>query len=131
MASWFLSALEGLDDDHCSAAMWARLDEDRRFRVIGGVGVIGLGGRHAEQFAGQGDVAGAPAIGKQSVVTDAVETVGWDVNEEAADELGYRQGHGLVQLTIFGAVVLPFEDDLLVVKGARKRAKAWPSARCA
>jgi hypothetical protein len=36
MASWFLSALEGLDDDHGSAAMWTRLDEDRRFLVLGG-----------------------------------------------------------------------------------------------
>ena len=37
--------------------------------------------------------------------------------EEASDELRYRQGHGLVQIAIFGAVVLPFEDDLLVVEG--------------
>ncbi len=37
------------------------------------------------------------------------------MDEEAADELRYRQGHGLVQIAIFGAVVLPLEGDLLVV----------------
>ncbi len=53
-----MSGLEGLDDDHGSAAVWARLGEDRRFGVLGGLGVVGLGGRHGEQLAGTGDVAG-------------------------------------------------------------------------
>ncbi len=39
------------------------------------------------------------------------------VGEKAADELGYRQGHGLVQITVFGSVVLPLEGDLIVVEG--------------
>jgi hypothetical protein len=39
------------------------------------------------------------------------------VEEKAADELGYRQGHGLVQITVFGPGVLIFEGDLLVVEG--------------
>ncbi len=69
-----MSGLEGLDDDHGSAAAGAGLGEGRRFGVIGGVGVVGLGGRHGEQFAGTGDVAGAPAIGKEPVMADAVET---------------------------------------------------------
>ena len=39
------------------------------------------------------------------------------MDEKASDELRYRQGHGLVQITIFGAVVLPLEGDLLAVEG--------------
>ena len=46
-----------------------------------------------------------------------MEALGQDVDEEAADELRYRQGHGLVQITVFDPVVLPLEDDLLVVEG--------------
>ncbi len=84
MASWFLSALEGLDDDHGSTAVWARLGKGRRFRVIGGLGVIGLGGRHAEQLADTGEVFGAPAIGKEPVMADAVEPRRQDVDILAA-----------------------------------------------
>jgi hypothetical protein len=74
MASWFLSALEGLDDDHGSAAMWARLDEGRRFGVLGGLGVIGLGGRHAEQLAGTVDVAGVLTVSQDPTRTfDRIE----------------------------------------------------------
>ncbi len=42
------------------------MGEGRRFGVLGGLGVMGVGGRHGEQFAGTGDVAGAPAIGKEA-----------------------------------------------------------------
>ncbi len=76
MASWFLSALEGLDDDHGSAAMWAKLDDDRRFLVLGGVGVMGLGGRHGEQLAGTVDVAGVPTVSREPVMADAMEALG-------------------------------------------------------
>ncbi len=70
----FAAAHEGLDDDHGSAAARAGLGEGRRF------GVIGLGGRHGEQFAGTGDVAGARAVGEEAVVADAVEALGQDVD---------------------------------------------------
>ncbi len=33
------------------------------------------------------------------------------MGEKASDELGYRQGHGLVQITVFGPVVL-WRDNL-------------------
>ncbi len=101
-----VSGLEGLDDDHGSPAGRAGIGEHRR--------LIGIGDRiglapwcwDAEQLAGSGDVAGAPAIGEEAVVADAVEARGQHVDEEAADELRYRQGHGLVQIAILGAVVL-------------------------
>ena len=70
-----------------------------------------------EQLAGAGEVFGTAAIGKEPVVSDAVKAVGQDVEEEASDEFGYRQGHGLVQITAFGPVVLILEGDLLVVEG--------------
>ncbi len=50
-------------------------------------------------------------------MADAVEACGEHVEEKAADEFGYRQGHGLVPITVFGPVVLPLEGDLLVVEG--------------
>ena len=43
--------------------------------------------RHREQLAGACDIGRAVAIGKQSVVADAVEAVRQDVDEKAADEL--------------------------------------------
>jgi hypothetical protein len=63
-----VSGLEGLDDDHGSAAVGAGIGEHRR--------LIGIGDRiglapwcwDAEQFAGERDVAAAPAIGEQAVV---------------------------------------------------------------
>ncbi len=39
-------------------------------------------------------------------MADVMEALGQDVDKKASDELGYRQGHGLVQIAIFGAVVL-------------------------
>ena len=56
---------------------------------IGAVGIRGLGlcRRHVEQAARLGDVVGAGAAGEQAVVTDAVEAVRQDVDQEAADEL--------------------------------------------
>ena len=41
--------------------------------------------RHGEQLAGARDVGRAVAVGKQSVVADAVEAVRQDVDEKAAD----------------------------------------------
>ena len=68
-------------------------------RLVGvGVGVAGLvlRWRDAEQLAGAGEVLGAPAIGEQAVVADAVEAAGQHVDEEAADELVAGQRHDLL-----------------------------------
>jgi hypothetical protein len=40
-----------------------------------------------EQPAGQCDIGGAVSIGEETVVTDAVATVGQHMDQEAADEL--------------------------------------------
>jgi len=40
---------------------------------------------YAEQPAGQCDVVGPVGVGEETVVSDAVETVGQDVDQEAAE----------------------------------------------
>ena len=76
-----------------------------------------VGRRGAEQVAGAGEIVGAPAVGEQAVVSDAMEAAGQDVDEEAANELAMGQRHDLVALMSVGAVVLPLEDDGVVVGG--------------
>ena len=49
-----------------------------RLTVAGAVSITGriLWRRYVEQLTRSGDVLGAPAIGEETVVSDAVETVG-------------------------------------------------------
>jgi len=81
------AALEYLDDDHAAAAARTRVRE--RLVGLGAIGIRGLGlcRRHVEQTARPGDVVGARGAAEQTVVTDAVEALRQDVDEEAADEL--------------------------------------------
>ena len=56
------------------------------------------------------------AVGKQAVVTDAMEA-GWeDVEQEAAHELGDVETHDLAPMTAVLAIVLPAETDMGRVK---------------
>ncbi len=74
MAPRYLAGLEGLDDDHGSAATRAGLLE-RLSRVIGlgiGIGFV-LRRLYGEQLTGPGEVLGTPAVGKEAVMADAVE----------------------------------------------------------
>ncbi len=50
-------------------------------------------------------------------MADAVETGRQDVDEEAADVLVRVQGLDFLSGATFGAVVLPFEGDAVVVEG--------------
>jgi hypothetical protein len=55
-------------------------------------GIVALAARrgwvgYAGKQAGQCDIAGAIGIGEEAVVSNAVETVGQDVDQKAADEL--------------------------------------------
>ena len=72
--------------------------------------------RYGEQLAGARDIGGAVAIGKQTVVADAVEAVGQDVDEEAADELIGGKGHGFGARAAIGAIILVPEGDTVVVE---------------
>ena len=72
-----------------------------RLTVAGAVGLI-LRRRHVEQLTRSRDVLDAPAVGEETIVTDAVETVGQDVDEEAANELVDGERHRLGPLTSIG-----------------------------
>src|SRR6267143_6541705 len=105
------SALEGLDDDHAPAAARARMRERLRFSVASAAGIAGLDmcGPHVEQPPRLRDVVGAPAVGEEAVVADAMEAAGQHVDQEAADELVDRECHHFGAAATLGAVVLPFE----------------------
>src|SRR6202045_1907093 len=85
-------ALEGPDDNHaatatrawramvcCGAGGWVRLVACHRR--------IGHRHGHGDQFSGTRDILLAGGAGEQPVVTDAVEPLWRDVEEEAPDEL--------------------------------------------
>ncbi len=69
-----------------------------------------------EQLAGACDVVGAGGLGEQAVVADAVEALGQDVDEEAADELVCCEPHHFVAIGAFEPIVLVFEADTVVVE---------------
>src|SRR5580704_11781125 len=89
------AALENLDDDHASAAAWARVREGGRLVAIIIIGIcsLALGPLATEQLAGACDVVGAGSLGEQAVVSDAVEALRQDMDEEAADELVCCERH--------------------------------------
>jgi hypothetical protein len=62
---------------------------------------------------------GPVGVGEEAVVTDAVEPVGQDMDQEAADELVGVERHRLVAGIELGPVILPFESHALAVEGSR------------
>ena len=114
---WRCAALEDLDDDHATAAAWARVREGRLVAImIIGIGSLTLGLLTTEQLAGTFDVVGASSLGEQAVVADAVQALGQDVDEEAADELVCCERHHLVAIGAFDPIVLVFEADIVFVE---------------
>src|SRR5271155_5669646 len=114
---WRCAALEDLDDDHATAAAWARAREGRLVAIMMiGIGSLALGLLATEQLAGAIDVVGAGGLGEQAVVADAVQALGQDVDEEAADELVYCERHDLVAIGAFESIVLVFEADSVFVE---------------
>src|SRR5271167_4663473 len=113
---WRCAALEDLDDDHATAAAWARARAGGRLVAIITIGSIALGLLATEQLAGAIDVVGASSLGEQTVVADAVQALGQDVDEEAADELVYCERHRLVAIGAFEPIVLVFEADSVFVE---------------
>ena len=107
-------AIECFDDDHATAAAWARW----RFVAEGGrAGVIAVGLRGSRRWqiespSTEFELVGAMAVGEQAVVTDAMEA-GWeDVEQEAAHELTDVETHDLAAMTAVLAIVLPAETDM-------------------
>jgi len=106
---WRCAALEDLDDDHATAAAWARAREGRLVAIMMiGIGSLALGLLATEQLAGAIDVVGAGGLGEQAVVADAVQALRQHVDEEAANELVGGERHALVSIAALDAVVLPF-----------------------
>jgi len=76
-------SIESFDDDHASAAAWAR----RRFvvgsaRTVVVVGVIRGRRGHLEQTSSEVELVGAVAVGEEAVVTDAMEAARQHVEQE-------------------------------------------------
>ena len=111
---WLAAGLEGLDDDHAAAAAGARVRE--WLRRIGVACRLGRRWGQVEEFAHGFDRFVAIGAGELAVVTDAVETLGEDVAEEAADELADVEGHGGVAARSLDPIVLDLECDASLVE---------------
>ena len=69
--------------------------------------------RHIEQGSAKRELFCAVAIGKQPVITNAMEAVRQSVQQEAADELVGCELHDFGRVVV--AVILPGEPDIIVV----------------
>ena len=69
-----------------------------------------------DQLSGASDVRFAGGTGEQSVVADAMEPLGQDVEQEAPDEFVWRQRHRAVPRPSVAAVVLEAEGDATVIE---------------
>src|SRR5260370_26162099 len=101
-------ALEGLDDDHASAATGARRPMLRH--STGGASLVvlcwRLPRRHrcGDQFPGTRNAGLAGSGGEEAVVTDAMEPLGQDVEQEAPDELVGSERHRAIPRLLVAAV---------------------------
>jgi hypothetical protein len=86
---WLAAGLEGLDDDHATTAAGARVRE--RLRRIGVARLLDRRRGQVQELTHGLHRFGAIGAGEQAIVTDAMETLGEDVGEEAADELDHRR----------------------------------------
>ena len=120
-------ALEGLDDDHASAAAGAWRAEVVRF-------VWSCRHRAAAATASssraQREAGLAGGAGEQAVVPDAMEAARQDVEQEAADELVGRQRHDLLPVGAVAAIVLVAEGDAGLVEGDQAAGSRWRRGGC-
>ena len=63
------------------------------------------------------NVGRAASAGKEAVVTDAVEALRKDVEQEAADEFVRAQCHGALAVGAVTAIILVAEGDAVLVEG--------------
>ena len=87
--------------------------------LLVGVAGLALRRRDAEQLTGAGEVFGAPAVGEDAVVADAVEAAGQNVDEKAADELVAGQPHDLLPVAALGAVVSAMGVSFAIIEAVR------------
>ncbi len=72
--------------------------------------------RNIEQASAKRELVGAMAVGKEAVVTNAMEAIRQYVKEEAAYEFGDRYSHGLVLMTATCPIVPAAETDVGLIK---------------
>jgi hypothetical protein len=88
---------------------------------IGGLPVmVHVGGswfapRFIQQLSRDSEAGGSAAVGKQPVMTNAVEASGQHMQQEAAHELAGLERHGLVAGVALGTVVLPAKGHAALV----------------
>src|SRR5215468_7909734 len=89
-----------------------------RFRLFGLCSLDGIDRDewNCEQLADACNILGAGWAGQQAVVTDAMEALRQDMQQEAADELVGIERHRPVPLGTIEAVILPLEGDALVIE---------------
>jgi hypothetical protein len=102
------TALEDLNDDHAAAAARSRMRTRLRFTFTDAVGITGRVLRlwNAEQLTHTHDIVGPVGIGEEAIVADAVEPIGQDMDQKAADELVGIERHQLVTSDALGPVML-------------------------
>src|ERR1700730_3724981 len=101
--------LEDLDDDHAPATArtgWSWIGWFSRFNCR----------RHREQLPDAGDIGLAAGAGEQAVVSNAVEALRQDVQQEASDELVGAERHRAIALGADAAIILGAEGDAALVE---------------
>src|SRR5436305_14099733 len=113
------AGFEGLDDDHPPAAARASIPLFVGVTIFGVIARRARGSRvgYGQEPADQCNVVGPVGIGEEAVVTDAMKSVGQDMDQEAADELVGVERHKLIASVALGPVILPFERDALAGEG--------------
>src|SRR5450631_2730843 len=72
-----------------------------------------IGLLHSEQFATAGELLLAVAVAHEAVITDALKSLGQDMDQETSDELPGVERHYL--LSVLVAIVLPPEAYLAIL----------------
>ena len=104
-------ALEDLGDDHSTTAAgaWQRWIRQRSVFDRRWCG-------HSEQLPGTRDIDLAASAGEEAVVTDAMEALRKNVEQEAADEFVRAQCHGALAIEAIAAIILVAERDTMFVE---------------
>ena len=97
--AWF-DCLDQFDDEHAPVVAGGAFGQRSAGDFFVAVAIIGggiagrrLGLWHGEKLTATGKLLLSAAIAKEAVITDAMEAIGEDVEEEATDELVGGQRH--------------------------------------
>jgi hypothetical protein len=119
--------LEGLDDDHASAAARTRRSRLRwfdRFRRLGYR-------RHREQRTGAGDIGLAAGGQEQAIVPNAVKALRQYVQQEAPDEFVCGERHRAIARSPVAAIILVPEGDAAFVERDQQAVRDGDTVRVA